>query len=160
MSQPEEHLDSLTDGPAAITLEDGSTITMRPFALGSIGLFRKMGLSLFNKDEQDREAEQNAEVVADVQEPLSEAELSDKMMWETASFVWAQSTPVDELLGHIRNDTWTEEVERFSLIIPMHKMTELMAELNRISGLVDDVAVDVREDPKDSESEKDAPPNS
>lgn len=135
-----EQIEALLEGPREITLTNGKTITLRPFTFGSLGLCKKMGLTMFSGSEED--------------EALNE----DESMQQLQAFFWMQSQPVNDVLGAIRQGTWQDAVEEFGFVLPLHEMQTLMAEMNRISGMVREAAVDVL--PKgDDDTDKDAPGN-
>lgn len=118
--------------------KDVAGIRLRPFSFGSTRLARKMGLRLF----YDRGAE------------LSDEETLDQL----AAFLWMQSesNPVEEVLRHVNGGTWEAEVEAFALSIPLHRLPELLRELERVSRLASTLAVEVE---SRGDSDPDAPGN-
>lgn len=141
-----DQLDSLIEGPREIKLNSGKTITIRPFTFGSFGLCKKLGLTIFGGGEE-------AETESGEPEYLDE-----HVMDQLGTFFWMQSQPVNEVLGAVRNGTWKERAEEFEFDLPIHAMKDLMSEINRISRMAQDAAVDVA--PKDDgDSDKGAPGN-
>lgn len=143
-------VDSILEGPREIELEDGGTLIVRPFTFGSLALAKKMNLTLFT-GEGDEETEEGTE------EP--DAELTDDMMFQLAAFFWMQSQPVAEVLGAVRKDEWQDRVEEFAFLLPIHEMGNLMSEVNRISNMAADAAVDVIPQDSDSDLDKGSPGN-
>lgn len=139
-----EQLDSLLEGPRILKLNSGKEISIRPFTFGSFGLCKKLGLKMFSGDQ-------------DVEDPDPDAELDDDTMWQLQVFFWMQSQPVNEVLGAVRNNTWKERAEDFGFDLPIHIMRDLMSEVNRISSMAQEAAVDVL--PKGDDGEESAPGN-
>lgn len=140
-----EQIEGLLEGPREIKLTDGSTITIRPFTFGSFGLCKKLGLTMFSG---------GAETEEDGESRYDESATIDQL----GTFFWMQSQPVADVLAAVRKGTWEDAALEFAMKLPMESMEELMAEINRISGVVREAAVDVL--PKDDDdSDKDAPGN-
>lgn len=144
-----DQIDSMIEAPREFEIGSGKIITLRPFSLGSAGLFKKMGLTLFSgKQNESTEEGEGAEEEAD--------EFNAEQLFDLSAFFWSHSTPVKEVLNHVRDNTWRDEVEEFALDIPMHKMTTLTREVNRMSALAEEAAVEVVE--KHGDSDEDTPP--
>lgn len=124
-------IDSIVEGPSQIELVDGSSITIRPFTFGSLTLAQKIGLTIFTGEEEVPEDEQN------------EDSLDLRMLEQLKAFFWMQSKPIPEVLKAVREGTWQDAVEEFGMYLPMHKMHEMMQEVNRISSMTAEAAVDV-----------------
>lgn len=127
-------LDSMIDGPREV-----AGIALRPFSFGSSILARKMGLRLFY--------EQGVE--------LSEEETLDQL----AAFFWMQceANAPREVLRAVNSGKWREEVEAFAMELPMHKLPEMLSELQRVSNLASAAAVDI--EPRPGGSDPDEPGN-
>ena len=134
-------------------IEGGETeltpeLKLRPFTFGTLNLCRKMGLTQFT-------ASTEAEKAAVTE--LGDAERQRQM----SAFVWAQSREPREVLKHVREGTWEAEVELFEHELPVHILPKLVREIERISKLAADAAVEVAPKPSsEGDPDKDAPPNS
>jgi hypothetical protein len=110
-----------------------------------------MGLTLFSGESKDTDEGE--------EEDADEDGFSDEQLFDLSAFFWSHSTPVKDVLTHVRNDTWRDEVEEFAMDVPMHKMTELTKEINRMSALAEAAAVEVVEKASDTADEDAPPPN-
>lgn len=115
---------------------------LRPFAFGSNTLAREMGLSMFY--ERDEEKKKNI--------------TEDESLRQMAGFIWMQSEDIDDVLDSLADGTWEAKVKRFSLTLPLHHLPEIMDEVERISDLAAQAAVDVEK--QDGDGDKGAPGNS
>lgn len=141
-----DQLDSLIEGPREIKLNSGKTITIRPFTFGSFGLCKKLGLTMFGGSEDEPEIDPSDD-------------LDEDMMWQLQVFFWMQSQPVNDVLGAVRSGSWKEAVETFGFDLPIHTMKDLMGEMNRISRMAQDAAVDVAPKDDSGDGDKGAPGN-
>lgn len=142
-----DQLDSLIEGPREIRLNNGKSITIRPFTFGSFGLCKKLGLTMFGGGTDDEELDEDGN-------PILPKELDDDATFQLQVFFWMQSQPVNEVLGAVRNGTWKDRVEEFGFDLPIHVMKDLMAEMNRISKMAQEAAVDIS--PKGDEENPDS----
>lgn len=110
---------------------------LRPFTFGSLAICRKLGLTLFTKE--------NAK--------LSEEETIRQL----SAFFWVQSSPVKEMLSAVRSDTAWEAIEEFEFSVPLHALPALLRRISEISRLAAAAAVEVVERP--GSDDKDAPGN-
>ena len=149
-----DQINSLIEGPREIHLNSGQSITIRPFTFGSFGLCKKLGLTMFGGGAED-EFDDSGNIV---EKPESD-ELSDDVMWQLQVFFWMQSQPIADVLAAVRKDTWRERVEEFGFDLPIHTMKDLMGEMNRISAMAQEAAVDVAPKSDSGESDKGAPGN-
>ena len=149
-----DQLDSLTEGPREIKLNSGKSITIRPFTFGSFGLCKKLGLTMFGGGDED-EFDADGNVIG-----KGEDDLTDDVMDQLQAFFWMQSQPIHDVLGAVRDGSWKDKVEEFVFDLPIHAMKELMSEMNRISAMATEAAVDVAPKMDSGESDKGAPGNS
>ena len=130
-------IEAIADGPSTLML-DGKELKLRPFTIGAVEVAKKIGLTMFDEDDGDDQDD-------------------SAFMKQVAGFLWMQSTEPRELLKHIKNDTFEDEIECFSLHVPVQIMPQVMRQIADISELAQQGAVDV--EAKDSEVDSDAPGN-
>lgn len=142
-----DQLDSVIEGPKEIELTDGNKVTLRPFTFGSLTLCKKLGLTMFSGEGDDEDDESpDLDGVEDQDE-----DLDDESLFQMQTFFWMQTQPVNEVLGAVRSENWKDRVEEFGFVLPVHEMGSMMKEINRISKMTADAAVDII--PKDDEEE-------
>lgn len=133
-------VDPVLEGPKDMVLANGEKITLRPFTFGSLTLAHKLGLTIFTGEGE---------------EPDPDSDVDDEMLGQLQTFIWMQSQPIDDVLHHVRYGDWEDAVLEFSFNLPLHEAQTLFSEIQRISDLAGEAAVDVL--PKDSDSDDDTP---
>ena len=136
-------VDAVLEAPKTVVLEDGEELTLRPFTFGSLTLAHKLGLTLFTGEGDDLAKEDG------------DAGVDNELMRQLQTFLWMQSQPVDDVLHAVQKNEWKDRVLAFSFKLPLHEASSLFAEVNRISTLAAESAVDVI--PKDAPGDDDTP---
>lgn len=125
-------------------LEDGLIIKdfkLRNFSAGTLTLCRKLKLSLFTE-------EKKAEEISD-----------EESLLQLATFAWMQSAPIADVLRHVREGTYADEVELFSFGLALDSLGELTKQIKRLAA--QSAAAIVKVQPKKNGAKaEDAPPNS
>jgi hypothetical protein len=114
----------------------GNHIRLRPFTIGSMQMAYLLGIS----------AVTNKEVELDDAEKIR----------QKCAIAWMQSRPEAEVWEAVKNSTWTEEIFRFAMALPIGALEEIQAEIERIEALIG--ASTVRVESKHSPTTGEDPP--
>ncbi|WP_265595978.1 hypothetical protein [Verrucomicrobium sp. BvORR106] len=98
-----------------------------------------MELSLFLGDEG---AEKNA--------TLTKAERDRQAM----AFAWAHAAPLSAVLRHVRDKTWSDEVDLFEFRVSIDSIPSILAEIQRVAEQAGEASVDVVERSGSTSGEK------
>jgi hypothetical protein len=113
------------------------SLRLHPFSLGTLNVCRQLGLTLFLEGDTELD--------------------DDEKQRQIVAFAWAQSAPLPEVLGALREGTAPDRIAEFEFLVDVGDLPDLIREIRRISELVAAAAVEVM--PKSGDSDEDAPPN-
>lgn len=113
------------------------SLRLRPFSLGTLNVCRQLGLTLFLDGDTDLD--------------------DDEKQRQIVAFAWAQSAPLPEVLGALREGTAADRIAEFEFRMDVGDLPALIREIRRVSELAAAAAVEVM--PKSDTSGEDAPPN-
>jgi hypothetical protein len=121
--------------------KDVCGLRLRPFTIGTMQACKALGLSLFTDPEAVKfltQDEANRQVVA---------------------LGWIQSADRREVVESIADGTAEKKISLFAWDITLEGVEALVAEVMRISGMVQKASVEVIQKPSSSSSKDNPPPN-
>jgi len=103
----------LEDGTAAYLDLSGEPIVLRTFSLMTMELCEKMGLTMMMDGPDGLD---NAAIIAQV-----------------TAFAWAQSAPIPEVMKHLKEGTWEDQVELFKFRLDIPVISKLLDDVGRLA---------------------------
>jgi len=121
--------------------KDVCGLRLRPFTIGTMQACKALGLSLFTDPEAVKSLTQ------------------DEANRQVVALGWIQSADRREVVESIADGTAEKKISLFAWDITLEGVEALVAEVMRISGMVQKASVEVIQKPSSSSSKDNPPPN-